>query len=332
MGKHWAAVVLLASGVAGGTASAFEPVGGEFVASQTCPATVSTKRAQIDGTEVQAGSTYKALGYNRPGGDFIQVMVPGARPEQRWVRVECGALGGIAAAPPPSARGMSSSPAVSGSAPKYLLAISWQPAFCELQRSATECLTVTVGRFDADHFSLHGLWPQPESNAYCGVPARDRAVDQRHGWDLLPEPPIAKDTRFKLNVAMPGTASNLHRHEWIKHGVCYGADANTYYRTALALLDQVNSSKLREFMSGRIGNTVTVGQLKSEFEKSFGAGTGAALAVRCNKGGGDAMVGEIWINLKGTLSDTTPLKSVLDTSAPARSNCNKALVDRVGLN
>jgi len=52
---------------------------------------------------------------------------------------------------------------------------------------------------------------------------------------------------------MPGFASNLHKHEWIKHGTCYGTDANTYYENAIALLHQVNDSKVGTFFSKHMG-------------------------------------------------------------------------------
>lgn len=324
-----ALLCLLLGGMPGQAALAFEPMRGQFLAKADCPATAGIKRTVPDGSTVQAGSSYAAEGLNKAGGDYVQVRIPGARPELRWVPRNCGELvaGGDAvpeAAFPANLRSGRDNP------PKYRLAISWQPAFCEAHPRETECRIGGPGRFDADHFTLHGLWPQPENNAYCGVPERDRAADARHGWDVLPEPRMSPETRIRLQTAMPGTASNLQRHEWIKHGVCFGTDAEGYFRTALALLDQINRSKLRDFVAGRIGDTVAVYQLKAEFERSFGPGTGAALAVRCSDGSGRRMVGEIWISLTGTLSETTPLANVLDTSVPARSSCDRAVVDRAG--
>ena len=60
----------------------------------------------------------------------------------------------------------------------HVLAASWQPAFCETRPAKPECLSQTEDRVDATGFSLHGLWPQPVDNVYCGVPPELRAVDE----------------------------------------------------------------------------------------------------------------------------------------------------------
>ena len=56
------------------------------------------------------------------------------------------------------------------SKPALCLAIGWQAAFCETRPSKRECANARPNdRFDATHFTLHGLWPQPRRRAYCGV-------------------------------------------------------------------------------------------------------------------------------------------------------------------
>ncbi|MFM8445148.1 MAG: hypothetical protein ACKN9W_17645, partial [Methylococcus sp.] len=76
---------------------------------------------------------------------------------------------------------------------RVLLALSWQPAFCERQAAKPECRDQTAGRFDADHLSLHGLWPQPQGLEDCQVDARNRALDQRGNWMNLPAPVLAAE-------------------------------------------------------------------------------------------------------------------------------------------
>ena len=342
--------VLVAGSMCAAPGWAFEPVKGDFLARRSCRATQSISRARSDGVMVRGGSAYSATGLNKPNGDYVQVRIPGVIPEQRWVRLDCGELRSTASpgtSPPDASPGSGGD---AGSGRKYLLALSWEPAFCETKPDKSECRSATPDRFDADHFVLHGFWPQPEGRAYCGVSARDRATDERHDWNALPEPEVSPATRRQLDVAMPGTASNLQRHEWIKHGTCFGTDAETYFRTALDLLDQVNRSKLREFMAEHIGDTVAVYQLKAEFEKSFGSGAGAALSVRCSEDGNSRrqLIGELWISLEGPLVGTAPLQAALDGSASAHnlnspgaswddvvgpggaSTCDRAVVDRVG--
>ena len=40
---------------------------------------------------------------------------------------------------------------------------------------------------------------------------------------------------------MPAVLSGLERHEWIKHGTCFGGEANAYFNAA-GLAEQVNAS------------------------------------------------------------------------------------------
>src|SRR3546814_1497468 len=46
----------------------------------------------------------------------------------------------------------------------FVLAVSWQPAFCETRPAKPECVTQDEDRFDASHFALHGLWPRSEEH------------------------------------------------------------------------------------------------------------------------------------------------------------------------
>lgn len=49
-----------------------------------------------------------------------------------------------------------------------LLAMSWQPAFCESKPSKTECRQLNDGLLPVTEvrLSLHGLWPQPSGHFY----------------------------------------------------------------------------------------------------------------------------------------------------------------------
>jgi ribonuclease T2 len=78
---------------------------------------------------------------------------------------------------------------------------------------------------------LHGLWPQPRSQAYCGVDERAVEQDKRRRWRDLPWERLDDDLWNRLQQAMPGTRSGLHKHEWIKHGTCYdGAGPGGVFR------------------------------------------------------------------------------------------------------
>ena len=44
----------------------------------------------------------------------------------------------------------------------YTLTISWHPAFCETKPRLEECRGERSSDYTADHFALHGLWPEDE--------------------------------------------------------------------------------------------------------------------------------------------------------------------------
>ncbi|MFO1432010.1 MAG: ribonuclease T [Candidatus Competibacteraceae bacterium] len=293
---------------------------GEFIAHKACPAVQSIKSGANPGKiKLQIDHHYPATGLNKPNGDYVQLRVSGARPELRWVRLSCGEL---------------KTDDNHEDKGRYVLALSWQPAFCETKPDKPECRTEVPGRFDADHFTLHGLWPQPERNVFCKVSEQDRFNAEKRHWDRLPEPSLSPNTLTRLQTAMPGTASHLERYEFIKHGSCFPADAETYFRIALDLQQQVNSSKLQELMAGHIGKAVSADEMKRAFEQTFGTGTGGALGIRCI---GDVdsrrtLINEIRIPLKGPLTETTSLQQAMDQSAPEPSDCSQGIVDPVGLN
>ena len=99
------------------------------------------------------------------------------------------------------------------------------------------------------HFTLHGLWPRPRRKQYCNVSQALIDADEKGDWQALPAVGLSTETRTRLDVVMPGTQSFLDRHEWIKHGTCYsGSDADTYFREAVSLIDEVNHWPSRHWL------------------------------------------------------------------------------------
>ncbi len=87
----------------------------------------------------------------------------------------------------------------------------------------------------------------------------------------------------RLQVAMPGTRSQLHRHEWIKHGTCMkGATAESYFETSLDLLDAVNASSAARLFAGNIGRRLSAGQVRAAFDADFGEGAGERVKLSCD--------------------------------------------------
>ena len=95
---------------------------------------------------------------------------------------------------------------------------------------------------------------------------------------------LDEEVEEALAKVMPGFASELHKHEWIKHGTCYGTDANTYYEDAISLVNQVNQSAFGKIFSQNIGKNITLKQIRMLADKEFGRGAGNRVELRCKNG------------------------------------------------
>ena len=103
----------------------------------------------------------------------------------------------------------------------YVLSLSWNSSWCELEgdaRDADQC--------DPRHdyaFTLHGLWPQNETGwpSYCRTTARDPSRGQSAGMaDIM-------------------GSSGLAWYQWKKHGRCAGLSAVDYYEAAREAFERV---------------------------------------------------------------------------------------------
>lgn len=220
-------------------------------------------------------------------------------------------------------------PAVADSG--LLLAVSWQPAFCETRPEKPECVSQTHDRFDASNLTLHGLWPQPRGTVYCGVVASDRATDQDGRWDRLPTVGLTVETRSALERAMPGSRSFLHRHQWIKHGTCYGASPETYFADALGLLEELNASTVRALFADAIGRVVTATEVRARFDQAFGDGAGRRVEIVCRRVGARRLIVELRIALAGPAVAGRGLAALLAEAPEREPGCRSGIVDRVGV-
>jgi ribonuclease T2 len=224
---------------------------------------------------------------------------------------------------------------VSSDDQNYILALSWQPAFCESKPNKPECRSQRAGRYDTQNFSLHGLWPQPRGNVYCDVSSNIIDRDKRGRWNQLPKLDLSKSFRKDLSKMMPGYRSNLHRHEWFKHGTCMDAKINPqqYFELSIAVLDSVNNSPIKELFADNIGKEVTSNQIVKAMDKSFGKGAGSRIGVSCKRDGRRTLINEIKISIKlEPLSIDKPVFSELIQSSPTLAvGCKRGVIDPVGL-
>lgn len=216
--------------------------------------------------------------------------------------------------------------------PFYVLALSWQPAFCEGLPDKAECKRLTAKSFEATHLSLHGLWPQPRRVAYCNVSSEQIAADNAHRWENLAEPDLTPETKAELDQAMPGTRSLLERHEWIKHGTCYpGGVAETYFADAIRMTLAINDSPVQGFLAANIGKTVRGSDLRTKFDEGFGKGSGDRVRLACKDDGGRRLIVEITIGLRGNITAGTAASELIAAAELTDPGCPAGVIDPVGL-
>ena len=215
-------------------------------------------------------------------------------------------------------------PKISKSTSKQnLLALSWQNAFCQTHQYKKECKSMNSKSFGAFEFVLHGLWPQPRNNQYCNVSKKQVGTDKNKQWYRLDKLDLNSTTRSELSKYMPGYSSNLHRHEWVKHGTCYRTSANDYYNDAISLVKQVNSSNVQQYFKQHIGKAVTLKEVRKIFDKEFGMGAGKHVTMNCRGG----LVTELWLHLGNSSNE---LSELFKNGETPRSRCQKGRVDSVG--
>ena len=233
-------------------------------------------------------------------------------------------------APPPAIPAQTSPlPKAPAGAPKQflVLAASWEPAFCEGAPDKPECQSLGSKRFDASHFALHGLWPDDE---YCGVSSTQVERDKAGRWSQLPPVELDIATRAALDEAMPGTRSQLERHEWLKHGTCYRDKAGPYFATAILMLATLNGSPVRDLFAGSVGKELSGTRIRAAFDTAFGKGAGDRVRIACKDDGDRRLITELTIGLYGAPGETLNLGNLMLAANPTDPGCSKGIVDPTG--
>jgi ribonuclease T2 len=335
------------------TPAAADKYDGFFIAQQSCPAFQSFNNQTNPGNiMVQLDHSYRIIERNKPSNpSHYRLIVPGVSPEERWVAVSCGLRtvsdGGAPAPTEPDQPDTGTiNPLPTAPATWNVLSASWQPAFCEtsggyLPNSNTqkpECASQTTNRPDATHFALHGLWPQPfePKSEYCGYTRK-----QADGFDDIKDfgdfdaVTLTPATWAVLNAAMPGTQSKLERHEWTKHGTCYGKSQDDYFTDSALLLDKLNATTLDEFFVQNLGKTVKNADIRAKFDEIFGAGAGNKVGIGCSteKSGGRTVLTELRIHIKGSVSAASDLGSMILAGDDATNDSchDPMIIDAVGI-
>ncbi len=302
---------------------AFIALDNQFVAGEACEALQSIKKATNPGNiRLTPQKTYRVIGKNKDNASHFLLRLEGVESSNRWVSVKCGQLVDAVAAAPQGKQ-------------DYLLALSWQPSFCKTKPNKSECQSQTAQRFDATNFVLHGLWPQPSTNVYCKVSNTLQRLDKDNRWSELPPINLSKQTRKALTVKMPGFASNLHLHEWYKHGTCYSDSPEEYFTESIALLDQVNKSSVQDLFARNIGKSLSSKEIRNQFDRAFNNGAGNKVQVQCKQDideDRNNMVVELQINLKGNIKSDTAIAPLLSAGKTVAAGCAVGEIDPAGFN
>jgi ribonuclease T2 len=332
-------LVALPALIAADPVHGFERLDGFFMAVEECEAHLSKNNGSNPG-EVRTvpSQIYEVLGLNAPDGNFYQIRIPGAPvTPDRWVLSSCGVhsvsvketrTGGVPVVPLPADPGLAESV-------ENLLALSWEPAFCEMRAGMAECDLLNAGRMPMAEIqlSVHGLWPQPEGKSHCGVPDELIAIDEAGSWEDLPAVEIGDATQLALERFMPGTMSYLHRHQWIKHGTCFQGKggAEEYFEDTLRVTGVINQSEVAGFLATSLGEEIRTSEIRARFDTAFGPGAGERVEFACADDGARRLLQEIRVHLSGRISADASVADLILAAGPVSIGCNKAIIDIFGL-
>ena len=296
----------------------------QFKATAACEAFQSIRKGTNPGNiRLTPDRIYPVTAKNKEDATHYYLKIDGADPSSRWVSTNCGELLETPIPQPPDSQNTDN-----------LLAISWQPAFCETRPSKPECVTQTEDRFDASNFTLHGLWPQPRDNIYCGVSQENERLDRAKRWFELPDIELSDELKSELAIKMPGVESGLHLHEWYKHGTCYSATPEEYYRESLDLLDQVNNSVVQTLFVENIERNIMASDIRGKFDRAFSNEAGDKVSIQCkrdNEPTNRKMITELKLNLKGNIESDTLVADLFKNGKTVAKGCSIGEVDRAGL-
>ena len=282
------------------------------IATNSCEAFNDLKHTKNYGHILLKPNSSYEIAREQKGNYYIKV--PEANPTMRWVSVDCFNNSSS------STNSESKVTFKEDSNLDSVLVLSWHNSFCETHSNKKECKR--DGGEAKNHLVLHGLWPQPRNNVYCGVDERIIALDKSKRWNALPKLNLKPEVVELMQKYMPGFKSNLQRHEYYKHGSCYDKDPNRYYLDALKLTKRIDET-IGEYLRVNIGKRVKTINIKKIAERLISKDIKNKIAIKCKKG----VLNEIWVSIKGR---GDKLKDLIKGAKPIRSNCQEAIVDAPG--
>ena len=169
-----------------------------------------------------------------------------------------------------------------------LLVLTWGPSLCKADAANPGCRSGHVEQM-GQSFVLHGLWPQPSTEQYCGVPRQQS--DRARKPVALPG-----DLQATLQTMMSDSAT-LSKHEWYAHGTGSGVPAPEYFGIAARLRDEANRA-LQPVFSQAKGQRLSSRSVREAVDGAFGTGTGERVSLSCKQlSDKDSIVYEVRLSL-----------------------------------
>lgn len=221
---------------------------------------------------------------------------------------------------------------IAGNFHSYVLSLNWEPEFCQTNagKATVECRTIASERFDANNLGLHGLWPTKAEDAkyeygYCNIPCDRQQLDRDHRWSQLGAVALAESTQRLLEKYMPGYASQLDRHEWVRHGSCSLLDMNEYFSLAVDLTAQVAATRFNQFIAAHIGQHFNVEDFYAAVEQDFGPASRRYVRLGCNKDVPSNLI-QVTVSLRKEIAKGTSIKNALGPFIDSNStNCESTI-------
>lgn len=306
-------------------------INGVFTATKSCNLYQSkNKKTNPDNLFTEIAQKYQVTEYlgNKSSPTWLRVETLSNVSPLRWISINCGSF---AENEKLVKQNTKQKPVCNteGKFDSFVLALSWQNAFCEINNRKSECQALEKNPQLAanNQFSLHGLWPNKNScginYGFCG-----KVTQKPASFCDYPALALSNETRNQLDSLMPSAqfGTCLQRHEYWKHGTCMTNSADDYFITAIHLTNQINTTEfVNDFINNNIGRSVSRWEFNRAFESSFGRNAKDKLTLICQR----SMLTEIQISLPQILTQDSKLSELLQ-QAPRRQrgNCpNRFIID-----
>ncbi|PYB73570.1 MULTISPECIES: ribonuclease T2 family protein [Pseudomonas] len=187
--------------------------------------------------------------------------------------------------------------------------VTWQPSFCLMNPKMPGCNS------PPNAFLSHGIWPYSKSEGgaspitnrhpqFCEAPSgctgKACVISDEEMNEIMTIPRLAK-----LVTSNP---EGMFRHEWRKHGTCYGGTIKDYFSDLVSLRKVVSYDK--EKLSKLIGTEASFTVIKDAFPKNT--------AFRCYQSEGKQYLHEVFY-----LIDRTGNPYILESPLQIGIACNK---------